>query len=214
MIVAWLAGLVRTRTATLLGTVAGIAITVGLLVALGAFMRSSAAEMTAHATSDVPIDWQVELAPGTSAATVGEEMRSAARIARTSLVGYAASDGFEAAAGGTVQVTGPGKVLGIDPSYAADFPGNLSPLLGKPAGILIAQQTAANLHVAPGDSVTIHRPGLPDAAVVIDGVVDLPNADSMFQAIGVPPGAAPQAPPDNVLLLPIDRWHATLRPAS
>ena len=82
MIVAWLAGLARTRTATLLGTVAGIAITVGLIVALGAFMRSSAAEMTAHATSDVPIDWQVELVPGASLDTVGEEMRSAARIAR------------------------------------------------------------------------------------------------------------------------------------
>ena len=40
---------------------------------------------------------------------------------------------------------------------------------------------------------------LPDATVAIDGVVDLPNADSIFQAIGVPPGAAPQAPPDNVL---------------
>jgi putative ABC transport system permease protein len=31
-------------------------------------------------------------------------------------------------------------------------------------------------------------------------VVDLPNSDQLFQAVGVPPGAAPQAPPDNVLL--------------
>ncbi len=54
MIVAWLTGLARARTATVIGTVTGIAITIGLLVALGAFMRSSAAEMTARATAGVP----------------------------------------------------------------------------------------------------------------------------------------------------------------
>jgi putative ABC transport system permease protein len=212
MIVAWLSGLARTRTGTVLGTVAGIAITVGFLVAIGAFMRSSAAEMTARATGDVPIDWQVELLPGASADTVAGEMRSAARIARLGTLGYAATDGFEASTGGTVQVTGPGAVLGIERSYATDFPGNIRLLLGKPDGTLIAQQTAANLHVAPGDSVIIHRPGSPDATVAIDGVIDLPNADSLFQAIGVPAGAAPQAPPDNVLLLPIEMWHALFDP--
>jgi putative ABC transport system permease protein len=212
MIAAWLAGLMRARTGTVIGTVAGVAITVGLIVALGAFMRSSAAEMTAHATSDVPIDWQAELVPSPSIDTIADEMRSAARIARTAIVGYAATDGFEATSGGTVQVTGPGKVLGLDPSYLGAFPGNIRPLLGQLEGTLIAQQTAANLHVAPGDTVTIHRPGLPDARVTIDGVVDLPNADSMFQAIGVPPGAAPQAPPDNVLILPMERWHELFDP--
>ena len=39
MIVAWLSGLARSRTSTVLGTVAGIAITVGFLVAIGAFMH-------------------------------------------------------------------------------------------------------------------------------------------------------------------------------
>jgi putative ABC transport system permease protein len=212
MIVAWLAGLIRARTATVVGTVAGVAITVGLIVALGAFMRSSAAEMTARATADVPIDWQVELVPGTSVDTIADEMRGAARIARSAIVGYAGTDGFEATSGGTVQVTGPGKVLGLDSSYATDFPGNIRMLLGKAEGNLVAQQTAANLHVAPGDSVVIHRPGLPDATVTIDGVVDLPNADSMFQAIGVPAGAAPQAPPDNVLVLPAGKWHELFDP--
>jgi putative ABC transport system permease protein len=195
-----------------IGTIAGVAITVGLVVSLGAFMLSSAAEMTARATADIPIDWQVEVVPGASVDTIGEQMKSAARITRTAVVGYAAIDGFEATSGGTVQVTGPGKVLGIDPSYAADFPGNARRLLGKTDGVLIAQQTAANLHVGPGDPVIIHRPGLADATVAIDGVVDLPNADSIFQAIGVPPGAAPQAPPDNVLILPTERWRELFDP--
>src|SRR5262249_35014241 len=45
-----------------------------------------------------------------------------------------------------------------------------------------------------------------------DGVVDLPNADSMFQAIGAPSGAQPQAPPDNVLIMPLDQWHTLFDP--
>jgi putative ABC transport system permease protein len=212
MIVSWLVGLVRARTATVVGTITGVAITVGLIVALGAFMRTSAAEMTARATADVPIDWQAEVAPGTAVDTIVEDMRSAARIARTAIVGYAATDGFESNTDGSVQVTGPGKVVGLNSSYATDFPGNIRILLGKADGNLIAQQTAANLHVAPGDSVVIHRPGLPDTSIIIDGVIDLPNADSMFQAIGVPPGAAPQAPPDNVLVLPIAEWHELFDP--
>src|SRR5438067_13549060 len=113
MIGAWLSGLLRVRTAMLLGTVCGIAITVGLIVSLGAFMQSSAAEVTAHATSAVPIDWQVELVPGASIDSVVEEVRGAARIVRSTTTGYAASDGFEASADGTVQVTGPGKVVGM-----------------------------------------------------------------------------------------------------
>jgi putative ABC transport system permease protein len=212
MILAWLVGLARTRRGTFIGIIASIAVTVGFLASLGIFMRSSAAEMTRRATDGVPIDWQVELVPRASADGVAEAMRNAARIAHLAPVGYAASDGFEASAGGTVQVTGPGKVVGIARSYAGEFPGNLRPLLGSMDGTLIAQQTAANLHVGPGDSVTIHRPGAPDTNVTIDGVVELPNADSMFQAIGIPPGAAPQAPPDNVLLLPIDAWQAIFDP--
>ncbi len=210
-IAAWLAGLLRTRKPATLAAVAGIAVTVSLVAALGVFMQSSAAEMTARATSDLPIDWQVEIVPGGSIDTLISEMHSAARVTRTALVGYAAVNGFEASSEGTVQVTGPGKVIGLEPNYAADFPGNIRPLLGGP-GVLVAQQTAANLHIAPGETVRVHRPGMPDAQVAVDGIVDLPNADSMFQAIGTPPGAAPQAPPDNVLLLPIDRWHELFDP--
>ncbi len=212
MIGAWLAGLMATRRAVLVGTVLGIAITVGFIAAIGIFLQSSAAEMTVRATSRVPIDWQAELVPGTSPDKVIQEMGNAARIVRSTTVGYAKIDGFEASTGGAVQTTGPGMVLGISPSYPADFPGNIRWLLGQSAGTLIVQQTAANLHAAPGDQVTIHRPGLPDAVVTVDGVVDLPNADTMFQAIGVPAGAAPQAPPDNVLILPLAKWHELFDP--
>jgi putative ABC transport system permease protein len=43
---------------------------------------------------------------------------------------------------------------------------------------------------------------LPPAKVTVAGVVEMPQADSFFQQVGAPVGAQPQAPPDNVILLP------------
>jgi putative ABC transport system permease protein len=68
----------------------------------------------------------------------------------------------------------------------------------------VAQQTAANLHVVPGDKVTVARAGAAPYSVTITGVVELPQADSLFQDVGAPPLAQAVAPPDNVVLLPQD----------
>ena len=48
--------------------------------------------------------------------------------------------------------------------------------------------------------------------VVVDGMVDLPQANSLFQKVGAPPGAQPTAPPDNVLILDEARWHHVFDP--
>lgn len=207
MIGTWFLGLVRTRNGRLAGSIAGIAITVALLAALGAFLAQSTASMTARAIASVPVDWQVELVPGTAIRSAEAVIRKAASVRALREVGYASVDGLEARTGATVQTTGKGKVVGLEGDYVRDFPRQLRLLIGSLDGVLVAQQTAANLHVTVGDTVTIHRVGLPPADVRVDGVVDLPNADSMFQAVGVPPGVAPQAPPDNVLLLPAAQWH-------
>src|ERR1700756_5364033 len=61
---------------------------------------------------------------------------------------------------------------------------------------------------------TIQRVGKGPVDVKIAGVVALPNADSMFQAIGVSKNLAPQAPPDNVLLMPMQQWQAIFGPQS
>ncbi|MGZ4129108.1 MAG: FtsX-like permease family protein, partial [Actinomycetota bacterium] len=88
------------------------------------------------------------------------------------------------------------------PDYAAAFAGEIRPLIGAQDGVLLAQQAAANLGVTIGADIAIGRPGVPAAHVTVSGVVDLPAADSLFQAIGAAPGSAPIAPPDNVVLLP------------
>ena len=51
-------------------------------------------------------------------------------------------------------------------------------------------------------------PGSAPATVRVDGVVELPAADSLFQTVGAPPGAQASAPPDNVVLLPAATFDA------
>lgn len=216
----WLKGLLVKRPVRLLGAVTGVALTVALFVSIAAFIVSGSASMTHRAVATVPVDWQLQLTPDTSPSTALTALRQATPVKTTASVGYAQSLGLEATTGGTVQTTGPGKVLGLPEGYLAKFPGQVRSLVGSLKGVLIAQQTAANLHVTAGDQVSIQRVGLPPVSVTVAGVVELPNADSMFQAVGVPPGSAPQAPPDNVVLLPEAQWHtlfdpqATVRPDS
>jgi putative ABC transport system permease protein len=212
VITSWFIGLMKERNGRLVGSAAGIAVTVAMLASLGAFLAQSTASMTQRAVTGVPVDWQVQLVPGTTVQSVTAAIKQAAAVSTLHEVGYAEVDGFQAHTGGTVQTTGKGKVVGIDALYARDYPKQFRALLGSLDGVLVAQQTAANLHVAVGDSVSIHRPALAPVAVKIAGVVDLPNADSMFQAVGVPAGAAPQAPPDNVLLMPLAEWHRLFDP--
>ena len=208
----WLKGLLARRSGYLGGTALGVALTVALLTSLGAFTASSASSMTQRAITDVPVDWQVQLSPGTNQQTATTAIGQSTRYTALEEVGYANVNGLASSIDKTSQTTGAGKIVGISPSYRLHFPSEMRLLIGSFDGVLIAQQTAANLHVAPGDAVTIERPGLPVAKVTIAGVVDLPNADSFFQTIGVPANAAPQAPPDNVLLLPLEQWHQLFDP--
>lgn len=120
---------------------------------------------------------------------------------------YAATDGFQATTGGKVQTTGPGKVVGFGPEYLANFPKEVRLLSGTLGGVLIAQQTGSNLHVGPGHPVSITRIGLDPVVVKVAGIIDMPDADALFQGEGLPSQAAPQAPPDNVILLPAADWH-------
>jgi putative ABC transport system permease protein len=74
-------------------------------------------------------------------------------------------------------------------------------------GAVLAQQTAANLHATPGDTVRVYRAGMPSYRVKVTGVVELPQADSLFQQVGAPTQSQPVAPPDNVLILPAQQFR-------
>ena len=202
MIGLWLGGLFRRRAGRLLATASGIALAVALIAALGSFLAASQATMTARALRSVAVGWQVEVQPDGDPGTVLRDLQNLPGTAAVSTVHVARTSGLLATTGGTTQTTGPGVVLGLQPGYATTFPGQIRQLSGSPDGVLIAQQTASNLHVGPGDQVSIGLAGAAPQPVTIAGVVDLPQADTLFQKVGAPAGTQPSAPPDNVLLLP------------
>ena len=202
MTITWLGGLLRRRTGRLAATAVGISLAVALIAALGSFLTTSKATMTARAVRSVAVDWQVQVQPGADPAAVLKEVTTTAGVTATEPVSMAQTTGLAATAGGATQNTGPGLVLGLTPAYRVTFPGEIRQLSGSPTGVLLAQQTAANLHVRPGDTVSIGRAGAAPAVVIVAGVVDLPQADSLFQKVGAPPQSQPSAPPDNVILLP------------
>jgi putative ABC transport system permease protein len=213
MIFSWLSGLAARRFWRVVGTIAGNALTVALLATLGIFVDESAATMTARTIAAVPVDWQIQMVPGADIAAVKAAAAAAAPITRQQTAGYAQIDGFEfTAVDGGTQVTGSGKAVGLDKSYFDDFPRSARLLAGDFGGALLLQQTAANLHAGPGDKVTLHRPGIADTTVTVTGVIDLKSADTFFQAVGVPSGASPQAPPDNAIILPLPEWRAQFDP--
>src|SRR5258705_381040 len=185
----------------------GVTFAVALLAALGSFLGASKATMTHRAIGQVAVDWQVEAQPGADPAAVQSALRSDSQVTAALPVGFAATTGLKASHGATTPTPGSGGVLGLPPGYQATFPGELRHLTGSADGVLIAQQTAANLHAAVGDVISIGRAGMAPVQVRVDGVVDLPQADSLFQRIGVIASAQPKAPPDNVLLLPKARWQ-------
>jgi putative ABC transport system permease protein len=203
----WIRSLVARRTSRLATAAIGVAVAVALLASLGMFLSSSKSTMTARAIATVPVDWQIEVQPGADPAAVLSKVTKTTGVEVALPVGFGSTTGFKATAGGSTQTTGAGVVLGLPANYRTTFPGEIRQLIGSPTGVLVAQQAAANLHVAVGDTVTFDRGRLPSAHLKVDGVIDLPQANSLFQRVGAPIGAQPQAPPDNVILVPAQQWH-------
>jgi putative ABC transport system permease protein len=187
--------------------VVGIALAVTLFAALGTFFAATRARMTEQAARGVAVDWQVALSPRTDPLRAERIIQGTPGVKASLPVQYADVTHFRFSAGGSVQVTGSGKALAVPPGYARTFPGVIRPLVGSRDGVLLAQQTAANLAATVGSTITIVPPGAAAVKVRVQGVVDLPTADSLFQAVGAPPGAGLRAPPDNVVLLPEATWH-------
>ncbi|MFF0009953.1 FtsX-like permease family protein [Streptomyces sp. NPDC005374] len=214
MITAWAGGLTRHRTGRLLAALAGIALAVALVAALGSFLTASKATMTQRALRSVAVDWQVQVQPGADPNAVLSLVQKTPGTGAALPVGFAHTSGFTARVQGSTQTTGPGMALGLPDGYRARFPDVIRTLSGSSTGVLLAQQTASNLHAAPGDTIGLQLPGAGLRQVKVDGVVDLPQADSLFQTVGAPSQSQPTAPPDNVVLLPAARFASLTRGAT
>ena len=208
MIKNWMSGLVRARWPSLVAAVSGVAIAVALLALLGLFVAHSASTMTARGVSAVAPDWQVQLVGTTDEGSAQTAIQESTKGSVVQIVNYADIKGLSVNAQGSIQTTGVGKAVGLDGSYHGTFPKQFRLLAGSFDGPLLAQQTAANLHAAPGDQVTLDRLiGLPEI-ITIAGIVEMPSADQFFQIVGTTTQWAPTAPPDNIILLPREKWNA------
>ncbi len=203
----WITGLIRRRTGRLLGQAAGVALVVLLLGSLGTFFTAARGRMTSQAFAAVPTDWQILVTGGADVTVAQKTVLAGPGVTAAATVSFADTTGFKATISGTTQTTGPGKVLGLPPGFAASFPGEIRPLVGAADGVLLFQQTAANLGASVGSTVSVGLPGGGSATETVAGIVDLPYSDSLFQSIGVAAGSAPQAPPDNVMILPAATWQ-------
>src|SRR4051812_47957692 len=136
-----------------------VAVAVALLASLGVFLASSKATMTRRAIATVAVDWQVEATSGADPQQVADALAADPTVIATEPVDIAATTGFARNGATSTQTTGPGQVLGISDTYLATFPEQVRTLLGSDHGVLLYQQTAANLAAAPGDTISIGRAG-------------------------------------------------------
>jgi putative ABC transport system permease protein len=201
-VVPWLRGLWRRRTWYMIAASLSIAVTIAFGASLGSFISSSRSSLTARASQTVAVDWQVQVTPQGSPQLVGQALHAVPGVLSVIPVSYAKVLGLSSSSAGSIRTTGTAVIVSLPANYTTTFPKQLRYLVGHHEGVLIAQQTAANLGAAPGSTIDIH---LANGLIVhrfVGGVVDLPQADSFFQVVGTAPGAGASAPPDNVIFVP------------
>ena len=207
----WIVGLWRRRLWFMVAASLSIAVTIAFTAALGSFVSASRATLTERASQTIAVDWQVQVTPQGSPALVAQALQGVHGLQHVVPVSYAKVGALSASKAGSIRTTGNAIVVALPSSYTTAFPKQLRFLVGHQAGVLLAQQTAANLGAAPGSIVTIHMANGKTVTRVVAGVVDLPQADSFFQVVGTAPGAGASAPPDNVIFVPPTLFAASTR---
>jgi putative ABC transport system permease protein len=186
----------------LAGAAASVALIVAFVSALGAFVSASRASLTTRAAKSVAVDWQVQLTPQGTAPDVTAALARVPGTKAVLPVSYARVPSLSSTVGATTRTTGAAQVVALPTDYATRAAGEIHFLLGAHHGVLLQQQTAANLAAAPGSVITVATPSGTQVSLRVDGIVDLPQADSFFQVVGTAPGAGATAPPDNVVIVP------------
>lgn len=200
--VRWTLGLTRRSGVAVGGAALALALAVAFVASLVSFVGTSRADLTTRAAARVPVDWQVQLTAQGDPAAVAAAVAGLPDLRTQQPVAYAPVPALSATGPGGTRTTGQAQVVSLPPGYARAFPGEIRPLVGADRGVLLAQQTAANLAVTPGDTFSVRRPDNSQVSLTVAGVVELPAADSLFQVVGAPANAGATAPPDNVVLLP------------
>lgn len=209
----WTLGLLRRSPVVLVGAALSVAVAIAFVAALASFVAGSRADLTVRAAGQVPVDWQVQLTAGADPAVVEAAIRALPDVRAQSTVDSAPVPALSSTTAAGTRTTGAARILALPADYPSQFSGEVRMLVGADHGVLLAQQTAANLAVAPGDTIAVDRPGGGRTSLTVAGIVELPAADSLFQVVGAPANAGATAPPDNVVLVPPDQFAAVVRGA-
>jgi putative ABC transport system permease protein len=207
-VLGWTSGLLRRSLPAVSGAALAIGLAVAFVASLASFVTASRADLATRAAGHLPVDWQVQVTAQGDVAEVDGLTAALPDLRARRPVDYATVPALQAAGPDGTRTTGQAEVVSLPADYAGTFPGELRSLVGATSGVLVAQQTAANLAVVPGDSFSVQRPDGTAVVLTVDGVVEMPAADSFFQVVGAPADAGATAPPDNVVLLPPDRFPA------
>ena len=184
-----------------------VALTVAFLASLGSFVSQTGSKLTLRAAGRVPVDWQVQVTPGSDPAAAVKALQTVRGLIGYRAVDYAKVPGLQSVSTAGTRTTGAAYVVSLPADYATFAPSEIRPLVGSSSGVVLQQQTASSLAAAPGATVTVLGSG---RSVTVGGVVDLPNADSFFQVVGAPAGSGASAPPDNVLIVPPSMFTALI----
>ena len=202
--------LVPHRRGRLLATAVGVAVGVALLASIGTFLSATTAQMTKRAIGRVAVDWQVELSPRRSTGAVLSQVALVRRRRDSRCRSSSRAPGLRA----------PPRRLDADHRSRAGARAARRLRAGVPGRVACARRSRRRRAARPADrgeppraaAATRVKIGGRAPVVRVDGIVDLPAADSLFQRVGAPVGAQPQAPPDNVILLPPARLRAMRAP--
>jgi len=198
----WIWATLRRRGGEAAAAALAVALLVSYVGAVGEFVAATRAGLSERAAARVPVDWQVQVTASGDPRAVSDAVRAVPGVTGVREVDMAIVPGLQHTAGGSTHTTAKSYFVSLPDDYVSFAPAELRPLLGAQHGVLLQQQTAANLAATVGDRVAVVGGPKANAAVTVNGIVDLPAADSFFQVVGAPSNAGASAPPDNVLVLP------------
>ncbi|MGW2424263.1 hypothetical protein ACWC0C_34305 [Streptomyces sp. NPDC001709] len=112
MIGLWTAGLARRRTRRLPTALAGIALAVTLVAALGGFLTASKETRTRRAVRSLAVDWQAQVQPGAVMSLVRKAPGTRAALS----IGFAHTTGVLLGPAGTADRLQPARRPGATPN--------------------------------------------------------------------------------------------------
>jgi putative ABC transport system permease protein len=206
--VRWTGGLCRRRPWVVAGASVSVALAVAFVASLGAFESASRASLTERAAKSVAVDWQVQDTPQGTAKEVATALAHVPGVRAVLPVAYARVPALTGSTPTGTRTTGAAEIVSIPANYVARAPGEIRFLVGSKHGVFLQQQTASNLGAVPGSVISVQSATGKHVALRVNGIVDLPKADSFFQVVGTASGVGATAPPDNVVIVPPSQFGA------